>query len=545
MQALAAKQRGVYSDVLQLQHVADAKQDLQSHDVLIKLAYADLNPVDLQKLANGPTIEDVFIPGYGGSGIVEHVGSAAPPHLMGKQVCFLADPNRKGSYASYIVVDHRCVCEIPSSKTSIELRDAASIPVAGLTAYECLVKLGLAADIHVKVQQDGHVELEGVGLQNKQQEANSNQADKSLLIVGASGGVGSWLLTLVKAWHPSMEIIATASPQSEEWCKSLGATKVIRHHQIDQVLKGGKEGSVDYIVSLTEPTQTLFKSLTEVVKPYGKIVLVVAGKGIESLNLGFCFFKCVNVYTETVFSSIRTQYKQIVPKDELAVILNLMANQTIKAPLSPALTDDGVGISEKFSDALKDNGVLQLLAATTHKRGKLVMMIHAGNQIVFMDLKTASIFSVPHKECIAKKYLTKSKKHDNEWQEQSQIIEKQELIKKITSHPKLGVTKVAEKQAQDYQDGLEVQEAENVKNLWGVSLKKREKNVKGEELLFVDLRTGALGELARKKFIELGALTLGTNDEGQETVEQAVTDFEDRDDIVSAVRQALKINLDA
>lgn len=549
MQVLGAEQRGVYSDVMQHRHLTLPPAQLLEHptDVLIKVAYTDLNPVDLQKLERGPPIanDSVFVPGYGGTGIVEQVaaGGMSVPSLVGKPVCFLGDPSRRyGSWASHVVVDHRCVAVLPSHDV---LREAAAVPVAGLTAYECLVKLGLAA--HAKTTPDGH--LERVGLASD--EALKNQAavskvgpSQALLIVGASGGVGSWMMTLVKAWHPHLHIIATASsPETQAWCHSLGANQVIDHHEVNQVLKGGREGSVDYIVCLTEPTSAVFSALAEVIKPYGKIVLVVAGKGIETLDLGFCFFKCVTVYTETVFSSIRTKFEHIVPADELTVILNLMAQQTIVAPLSPDLAS----VSEKFSDALKEKGVLRVLYRSNKKRGKLVMMVHAGDGLIFLDFKTASVFTISRKECIAKKLLNKSKKETspNEWQEQAPVIERQALIKKMTAHPKLGIVKVAERQAQDYQDGLQLQEAESVKNMWGVQLKKREKNAKGEELLFVDLRTNAIGEMSRKKCIELGGMTVGKSEtDGQEIIEEAAAVLEDRDDLVAAVRQALKIHLE-
>ena len=548
MKVLGAEQRGVYSEVLQHHHLQQQPSELltQPTDVLLKVAYTDLNPVDLQKLAQGPPIHgNVFVPGYGGTGFVEQVGSAVPNKaLMGKAVCFLGDPSRKyGSWASHVAVDYRCVAVIPTSSPRDLLRDGATVPVAGLTAYECLAKMGLAVD--TCIGSDGKLQLVGMNADDgtaSTRNATRNNSTKSLLIVGASGGVGSWLLTLAKAFHPNMDLIATASSaETGEWCKALGANRVVKHHEISQVLKGGREGSVDYIVCLTEPTSSVFGALTEVIKPYGKIVLVVAGKGIETLNLGFCFFKCVNIYTETVFSSVRTNLEHIVPADELTVILNLMAQQSIVAPLSP----DMESVSEKFSDALKDNGVLRLLSRENKKRGNLVMMIHAGDGIIFLDFKTASVFSVPRKDCIAKKLLTTKENSPSEWKEQAPIIERQALTKKMTTHSKLGVVKVAEKQVQDYQDGLDLQEAENVKSMWGVQLKKREKNPKGEELLFVDLRTSAVGELSRKKCIELGGMTIGKNEtDGKELVEEAMEVIEQRDDLLAAVRQALKIHLE-
>jgi hypothetical protein len=226
----------------------------------------------------------------------------------------------------------------------------------------------------------------------------------------------------------------------------------------------------------------------------------------------------------------------------LQVILGLLASQTIKAPLSLDLE----GTSEKFQNALKDGGVLKLLAAP-HRRGNLVMMIHSGDDLIFLDLKTASILKIPRKECMDKKILTKVHTKDgrDSWQEEAQSpTDREERIKLIVTHKTLGIVKVAEKQQNDYEDGIDMQEAENVKNLWGVQLKKREKNVEGEELLFVDPRLQVIGEFSRRIFSEKGGMTVIKDDEGNETIEEAITDVAERDDVVQIVRQALKLSLD-
>jgi hypothetical protein len=42
---------------------------------------------------------------------------------------------------------------------------------------------------------------------------------KLLLIVGRAGGVGSWVIFLARAWHPSLKIMATASTkEQQDWC---------------------------------------------------------------------------------------------------------------------------------------------------------------------------------------------------------------------------------------------------------------------------------------------------------------------------------------
>jgi NADPH2:quinone reductase len=543
MEVLGATKHGNYDDALDWISIPRPPQltELQPHDVLIQVAYSDVNPVDLQRLHGNqsvgtPVKESPFVPGSGGSGIVEDVGPQAPQHWKGKQVCFLADPARQGSYASHICVDSRCVALIPPT---VEVRDAACIPVAGLTAYEALVKVGLAAD--KRIAQDGT--LETVGLESA---ASNTAADikenKTLLVIGGAGGVGSWIISLARAWHPNLRIIVTASTKAQhEWCKSLGATQVMKHDELTTQLQGGREGSVDIIVCLAEPTLPLFGACSEVIKPYGHICLVVADKGIESLNLGFCFFKGVTVVLQTVFSSIRTKYQHIVPADELRVILELMAKQTIRAPLSPDLDEL---LSERFKDALSENGVLKGLSQPHGRRGKLILRIHVGEDLIFMDLKTACLLQIPRRDCIQAKILRLDKKGDSlEWKEQTGLAERVELLKKITDHPTLGIVKVVEKQWQDYQDGLEMQEAENVKNLWGVKLKKRETNAKGEELLFVDPRSGALGEVSRKVCVASGIMTIEKGEDGQEAIKEAITDFNERGDVVHLIRQALKLSL--
>jgi NADPH:quinone reductase len=142
MQALGAHKFGSYEDEV-LEFVQLPLPDkLSADELLVKVSYADINPVDFQKLSGGKPSNfgnavpnGPFVPGFGGSGIVQEVGSPNLQAHVGKQVCFLVDPSKqRGSYASHVVVDVRCTSFLP--KQNVELRDAAAIPVAGLTAYE-------------------------------------------------------------------------------------------------------------------------------------------------------------------------------------------------------------------------------------------------------------------------------------------------------------------------------------------------------------------------------------------------------------------------
>jgi NADPH:quinone reductase-like Zn-dependent oxidoreductase len=207
-----------------------------------------------------------------------------------------------------------------------------------------------------------------------QDDGSSSNNNKTLLVVGAAGGVGSWAMLLARARHPSINIIATAGSQaSRQWCERLGATNVITHEDIAN-LGGGPNGSVDYVLCLTEPTPVVFAALTEVIKPYGNICLVVSGKSIQSLDCGFLFFKAVNLTFETVFTSSRTKYDAIVPAKEMSDILMHLQDGTIPiVPLSPQLSTIS---SLDWKDCLQDEGLLDQLASG-HTQGKLIMKVEA------------------------------------------------------------------------------------------------------------------------------------------------------------------------
>lgn len=378
-------------------------------DVLIRVSYAELNPVDLHKLRSfkpPPSSPDdgvvghYFVPGFGGSGVVADVGDGVreedPSLEPGTRVAFLLSGSGagcNGSYSEYVVADCRCVAKVPDG---VPLRDAAASALAALTAYESLVKLGL-----------------GPPSESPPSDRNgkTQKSKKHLLIVGGSGGAGSWATLLARAWwrrrpnsdsgsggDSELEITVTSSSPAEksvlDWCRTrLGATRVVHHDAIDDGTI--EKSSVDAVLCLAEPKPPLFGALANVVKPYGGICLVVAGESIKSLDLGFCFFKCVNIFTETVFSSIRTNYEVIRPSQEMQTILQMVDEKKIpQVPLSPLLLSDeggaGTGnskleeeakqqyLSDDWTTALDPGGLLQTLASG-HARGKLAMRVAAGS----------------------------------------------------------------------------------------------------------------------------------------------------------------------
>jgi zinc-binding alcohol dehydrogenase family protein len=98
------------------------------------------------------------------------------------------------------------------------------------------------------------------------------QANKTILIIGAAGGVGSIMVQLAKKLT-NLKVIATASrPESIAWLKELGADMIIDHYQplSDQI---GGQNCVDYVVSLNNTEQHM-PEVHSLIKPQGKFGLI-------------------------------------------------------------------------------------------------------------------------------------------------------------------------------------------------------------------------------------------------------------------------------
>jgi hypothetical protein len=123
-----------------------------------------------------------------------------------------------------------------------------------------------------------------------------------------------------------------------------------------------------------------------------------------------------------------------------------------------------------------------------------------------------------------------------DFMESSKESELRDNIKKaMMGSPRLGFATqvVVEKNEVDDYD---LQEAENVKAKWGVHLKKRAKNKKGEEFIFVDPKTGACGELLRQKYIDMKFITVVDIGKGGETLANAEKETMKYDKYISTMR---------
>ncbi|RAJ10919.1 NADPH:quinone reductase-like Zn-dependent oxidoreductase [Chitinophaga skermanii] len=224
--------------------------------VLVKMAAAGLNPYDW-KLTDGimkDHMKHVFplIMGVDGAGVVAEIGEGVTRFKVGDKVYgqFIHAPIGEGSYAEYIVVPEKI--NIAIAPNSVPLTTAAAIPTSGMTAYQLLDTLNL-------------------------------QKGETLLINGATGGVGSFATTL--AALRGIYVIATASPANEARMKALGASEIIDHTKAPVIpqLQGKHPKGVDGLIDLVSNADD-FDKMSGQVKPGGTALTTVFVANEEALR---------------------------------------------------------------------------------------------------------------------------------------------------------------------------------------------------------------------------------------------------------------------
>ncbi|VXB34581.1 NADP-dependent oxidoreductase [Aeromicrobium sp. 9AM] len=192
MKAITYQTYGDDPEVLELTDVDEPK--IGPDWVKVQVKASSVNPVDW-KLASGGMdgMLDTYFPvtpGWDVAGVVESVGPAVTRLAPGDEVFGYVrkDAVHGGTYAEKVSAPIRTLAKKPANASFAE---AAAIPLAGLTAFQCLVH---ALDIG---------------------------ADDTVLIHGASGGVGSFAVQIARSL--GARVLGTASEANHDYLRELGA----------------------------------------------------------------------------------------------------------------------------------------------------------------------------------------------------------------------------------------------------------------------------------------------------------------------------------
>lgn len=171
-----------------------AKPHLDEGDVLIRVEAAGVNPGEA-KIRQGDfaayhTLP--FILGYDVAGVVAEVARGVVDAQVGDAVYTNCDSTRNGGYAEFIAVR---ASEVAPRPRSLDADQAASVPLAGLTAWQALLDVAHLA------------------------------AGQRVLVHGAGGAVGSFAVQFAKVMGGS--VVATASGADLEYVREIGADTVV------------------------------------------------------------------------------------------------------------------------------------------------------------------------------------------------------------------------------------------------------------------------------------------------------------------------------
>jgi len=218
-----------------------------AHDLLVEIKAISVNPVDAKVRAGmAPEPGKAKVLGWDAAGLVRAIGSKVSLFQPGDRVWYAGALQRPGTNSELHVVDERIVGRMPDS---LDFSQAAALPLTTITAWELL-------------------------FDRLQVLSNHTPSGKTLLVIGAGGGVGSILVQLARQLT-GLNVIGTASrPETQEWVKQLGAHQVIDHSRpLSTELKRIGVPEVDYIASLNQ-TDTHFNEIATAIAPQGRIALI-------------------------------------------------------------------------------------------------------------------------------------------------------------------------------------------------------------------------------------------------------------------------------
>jgi NADPH:quinone reductase-like Zn-dependent oxidoreductase len=177
------------------------------NEVLVRIRATSVNPYDWHNMRGEPYIARLMGGGLGlrrpklrilgadVAGQVEAVGSGVTAFRPGDEVCALV---RGGGFAEYVCVPQTDLARKP---TNLSFEQAAAVPLAAGTAM-------------LAVRDDGRL-----------------QRGQSVLINGASGGVGTFAVQIARAL--GAEVTGVCGPRNVDLVRSIGAHAVIDYTSED------------------------------------------------------------------------------------------------------------------------------------------------------------------------------------------------------------------------------------------------------------------------------------------------------------------------
>lgn len=307
MKAMIIKSFGG-SDVFELADIA--KPEIKAGHVLVSIAASSVNTVDTmirlvgEELPLAPPLPAVL--GMDFAGTVEAVGEGVTQFVVGDEVygCAGGLADLPGTLAEYIVAD---VNLIARKAKNLSMREAAAIPLVGITAYEGLMR------------------------------ANTSK-DQTVLVHGGSGGVGHIAIQLAN--YMGANVFATGGGDKQlTLIEKLGA-KGINYKT---------EAVEDYVAKHTDGAgfDVVFDSVggANMTNSFNAAALngqVASTVSMVELDLSVAHFKGLSLHVVFMLIPMLHNYK----REAHAQILNKLTEIAEAGALRPVLDEQTFSLEE-------------------------------------------------------------------------------------------------------------------------------------------------------------------------------------------------------
>jgi NADPH2:quinone reductase len=287
-------------------------------EVRVRVVAAGLNPFD-NAVVRGNLKDRMkhgfpLVPGMDGSGTVDAVGSGVSAWSVGDEVFGSVGKGHlgEGTLAELVSMSLATLARKPSR---IEHATAAAIPTAGVTALTMADALAL-----------------GEG--------------QTMVVIGATGGVGSYLVQLVA--RRGARVVAVCSGESADYALRLGAADVVDYttEDVAEAVRSRYPDGIDAIADMHGDGEGLTR-LAEQVRSGGHVASSVGGADAEAL--GDRGIQATNVMGR-------------VTTESLEALSGMMEAGEIAAP-------------EIRSFSLAEAGDALAAVATHHVRGKIIVTV--------------------------------------------------------------------------------------------------------------------------------------------------------------------------
>lgn len=296
-------------------------------DVRVKVVACSVNPADWKTregmLSKYIVYHFPFVLGFDVAGVVDAVGDDNSRFAPGDRVFGISRQGDgiNGSYAEFTLCHEAMLAPLPEG---LSFEEAATLPVAGMTALGGLVDVGKIAP------------------------------GQTVLINGGAGGVGSIAIQIAKA--AGAQILATCSAHNADYVRGLGADAVIDYRNKDVVaeVKALCPGGVDLVLDAVG-LNTLLPRVTELVRRGGAFVEI-----------------------ETLISQASQAETDRAGQAGIAILSNMIASPQMPDQLARIATMAGEGrikASVTATFALEEVAQAHRQIRDGHTRGKIAIRV--------------------------------------------------------------------------------------------------------------------------------------------------------------------------